>query len=1077
MFLGREREIGALDQVLNAASSGNGGLRVLSGEPGIGKTRLADEVVARATAKGFRVSWGRAWETGGAPAYWPWIEALAPLARTEDELPPRVQALLGSSADPVPGEGMRADPARERFELFEGVSSFVRAYGRREPLLLVFDDLHIADIPSLELLCFVARGLRVSRIAVLGTYRDFEARRPPVADMLARIAREGEVLPLRPLSREEVAELVRHETKHADAALSAAIHQLTEGNPLFLRETIYAVNANKSEVPLDALDDILHDMGALGGVLALVRSRVAGAGDQTRAVLDAAAVLGREAGRSLLSAVTGQTPNETLAALEDATLRGLLVRRGPERWAFSHVLVREAFYRSLPPDQRCALHHSIVVAWGERARAGVASEPFLAALAHHAMAALPVGDPVVAVRSARRAAAHARTQLAYEEAVLLLERARAACDEHGLDDRERAEVAIALGWAATEAGRLERGRELFREAVTLALRTGDPMLFARAALGQGAEYVLAEIRTELVDGLRAALAALGDRDGQEERRLRARLLARLAAALTPSGTPEEPLGLARQALALAEGETDVRTRIDVDVGVGSALIDFAPPAERALVNERLLRDARTASDRVLELRALTRLACDYLERGDVARSDATIAARAELAESIGHPRYLWQTPLLRSMQAMPQGRFDACEAYIAEARALAAEAPDPNAQRVMEFHRFSMLLVAGRSDALRAQEASAQRTLLSLLGNEDLSVWLGAIVAARLGEKALAAATLRGIGKERMAARMFRVSLLEAAILADVREMCEPLYQSFDGSEDANACWGPFAFSCAPPISSTLGMAAFALGRADEGRGHCERAFSLASRTDAHAHLAWVHLAWGEGAGVHDELERAIELAERLDMPEIVARAKGALGREAAPGRSSKSAPSHAATLFALRRDGSEWVIDHAGRSFRLKDVRGLGMLSQLVSHPGREIHAVDLATEADAGAGEGAPDLGDAGAVIDLRAREAYRKRVVDLREELEQAEAWRDGARAERIRGELETLTQQIAAAVGLGGRERRAGSAGERARVTVQRRVREAIKKIAEKDAVLGRHLDVAVRTGTFCAYEPEGPKRGR
>jgi non-specific serine/threonine protein kinase len=114
---------------------------------------------------------------------------------------------------------------------------------------------------------------------------------------------------------------------------------------------------------------------------------------------------------------------------------------------------------------------------------------------------------------------------------------------------------------------------------------------------------------------------------------------------------------------------------------------------------------------------------------------------------------------------------------------------------------------------------------------------------------------------------------------------------------------------------------------------------------------------------------------------------------------------------------------------------------------------------------------------VIDPRAREAYTKRIAELREELAEAEQWRDGARALRIRAELEALTQQIAAATGLGGRARRAGSAAERARVTVQRRIREVIKKIAERDADLGRHLGRAVRTGTFCLYDPEGRKSGR
>ena len=148
-------------------------------------------------------------------------------------------------------------------------------------------------------------------------------------------------------------------------------------------------------------------------------------------------------------------------------------------------------------------------------------------------------------------------------------------------------------------------------------------------------------------------------------------------------------------------------------------------------------------------------------------------------------------------------------------------------------------------------------------------------------------------------------------------------------------------------------------------------------------------------------------------------------------------------------------------------------MLAQLVEQPGREIHALDLASENDGQA----VDLGDAGEVIDRRARDAYKQRIAELRDELEEAESWSDSARAARIRGELDALTQQIAAAVGLGGRERRSGSAAERARTAVQRRIREAIKKIAEQDRELGRHLDWAVRTGTFCAYEPGGKKSGR
>ncbi|HEY3666148.1 MAG TPA: BREX system ATP-binding domain-containing protein [Polyangiaceae bacterium] len=1074
MLVGRARELDDLEHLLDAASTGQGGLRVIFGEPGIGKTRLADELAARARARQFTVSWGRAWETGGAPAYWPWLEILGPLTEGASDVPPRLTALLDRSSAAPRGDGTRADPARERFELFEAVGSFLRSCARQTPLLLVFDDLHAADVASLELLSFVARGLRAARVAIVVTYRDAESRLAPVAEVLGRITREGSALSLRRLSGAEVAELVRHDRGHFDAALAAALFELTEGNPLFLCETLHVVGAGSGLVPLSAMRDI----SVAGGVLAVVRGRLSGADPGLRALLDVAAVLGREVSLSLLSESSGLPAELTQRGLEEATLRGLLQKRGDNRWLFSHVLVREAFYHELSERRRCELHLAVADALGRRG-ALAAGGGELATLAHHALASLPMGDALGAIRTARLAADHARSQLAYEEAIALLERALTTCDRLGVNDVERAEVELALGWASTEAGRLERGRDLFRSAARTARAAADPALLARAALGQGGEYVLAEIRSELVDVLREALAALGEPTQIEARRLRARLLARLAAALTPSATPEEPLGLAREALAMTVNEVDARTRIDVDVGVGAALMDFAPPGERIPVNERLLRDARAVGDRVLRLRALTRLACDHLERGDVAAADAAIAARAALADAIGHPRYQWQTPLMRSMRAMTDGRFEDCEAEINEARRIAAEVSDPNAERCIEIHRLSMLLVAGRTEDLRAQWPAALRVLGSLPDGLALHTWVTALVSARLGDAETAAQALRSLGRSSvMTARMARASLADAALLAGVPEVYDRVYQSFS-DDDVLASWGPFAFACGPPIARLLGAIAFARGRLELAVRHCERALILSTRMDASAHQAWVHLTWGEGLTGAPEarahLEQARALADKLHMPEVLKRAQSALdqGIRAAP---SQPAASSAAPAFSLRREAAGWLLEHAGCRYSLKDLRGLGMLQKLLEVPQRELHVLDLATET-ASEASAVIDLGDSGELLDSRARDAYKQRILDLREQIEEAERFADSARVARLRYELDALTDQIAGAVGLGGRERRSGSNAERARIVVQRRVREAIKKIAELDAELGRHLDWTVRTGTFCAYEPSGRRAPR
>jgi hypothetical protein len=168
--------------------------------------------------------------------------------------------------------------------------------------------------------------------------------------------------------------------------------------------------------------------------------------------------------------------------------------------------------------------------------------------------------------------------------------------------------------------------------------------------------------------------------------------------------------------------------------------------------------------------------------------------------------------------------------------------------------------------------------------------------------------------------------------------------------------------------------------------------------------------------------------------------------------------------FLRMEREGELWTITTDARSLRVKDAKGLRILAELVGEPGRERHVLELSEPG------GASDTGDAGEVIDARARDAYRERIALLRAEIEEAEADNDLGRAERSRAELELLTRELARAVGLGGRERRSGAAAERARVNVQRRLRDAIRRIGEQDAELGRHLEWAVRTGTFCSYDP-------
>jgi non-specific serine/threonine protein kinase len=171
----------------------------------------------------------------------------------------------------------------------------------------------------------------------------------------------------------------------------------------------------------------------------------------------------------------------------------------------------------------------------------------------------------------------------------------------------------------------------------------------------------------------------------------------------------------------------------------------------------------------------------------------------------------------------------------------------------------------------------------------------------------------------------------------------------------------------------------------------------------------------------------------------------------------------------ALRREGEYWVIARGDQVFHLKDTLGLGYLSRLLHEPDRELLALDLA-----GADHGAMP-GDAGPVLDAQAKAVYRNRLRELADDLEEAEGFSDAGRAERARSEIDALTEQLAGAVGLGGRDRRAASATERARLNVTKALKSAIRRIAREDAVLGRHLDRSVRTGTYCCYAPDPATR--
>jgi predicted ATPase len=455
-FVGREPELAQARAALEHALAGRGQLLLLAGEPGIGKTRLAAEVEALAQACGARTRWGRCHEGESERAYWPWeqilrtelaewdadaaLAALGEAATVElAELVPELRLRLSELPRPEAG----AERARAR--LFDGVVTLLRARGAEAPRLLVLDDLHQADEPSLRLLRFVVRELARLPVLLVATYRDAEAHAsPPLVHTFAELARghpERRTLVLAGLDAGSAERLIRGRLGSAVSAhLVRACQARSEGNPLFLRELLHWLERRDArEMPAAEVPE---------GIRHVLRQRTAGLTEPCRAALEAAAVLGREFPAALLASLCEIEQPALLARLEEAEAARLVeaVPGHPGRFRFTHGLIAETLYEALGAAQRVRLHARAADALETRYRPQAlvptrAPLPIrgvhLAELAHHFSAALPAGDAAKALDYCERAGEHALALLAFEEAGRHFERALRVLDAATPADEER----------------------------------------------------------------------------------------------------------------------------------------------------------------------------------------------------------------------------------------------------------------------------------------------------------------------------------------------------------------------------------------------------------------------------------------------------------------------------------------------------------------------------------------------------------------------------------------------------------------------------------------------------------------
>ena len=1083
VFVGRERELDGLRAVFEDAFAGRGRLVMLVGEPGIGKTRTAEELAAHARDRGASVLWGACHEGEGAPAYWPWVQILRSLLRDERSI-----ADSGAAADvaqllPELGDGEGAQPLSSeihpehlRFRLFDAITTLLKDSAERRPLMLVLDDLHWADRPSLLILQFLAREIPQTRIMLVGTYRHTDiGRQHPLTETLGELSR-GEGVILRGLSEQDVARFIEAMGHSPSDDLVSSLYATTEGNPFFVAETMRLL---ASEGRLDGRGPgIAIPMGAR----MLIGRRLNRLSPDCNELLAIASVSGSTFNSEVLGRISDMMGDRLLEVLDEAVAAGVIeeVSGAFGRYRFAHALIRETLYEELSTARRIRIHRAIAEAQ-EQMHGG--DDASLADIARHYFEAAKGGDVDKAIEYTRRAGDRALELLAYEDAVLHYRRAMQVVElKDRPDERTRIELLIALGAALNRAGETTGAKDAFFEAADLARRSDAPELRAAAALGFGGGLEASEVSGQVdetsVRLLQDALASMPQEDGA----LRARLMGRLAAAMYWSAPFEQRESLSRHAVEMAR-------RLDDPAVIAASLASrryatWSPENidERIADAGEILRLANVVGDKERVLQAHRWLLTDFLERGDIEAGYGEIDAHTRLADGLRQKIYIGYSAMFRALRALWEGRLDDAEALAREADAIGKTIGHHLAEGLFFAQMFRILWERGELVALE----EAMSSMRSSLGESGFLT-----TSSAPGISATLALALAEFGKVDEAKMMYErlcgdsieavprgyhwlvaIGHLSATcVIVGDRSRSEAFYRLLLPFADRLVVGGPPPFTIFGPVSYFLGLLAGFEERIEDARRHFDAALQIAAASQARPMLARIQLGYAQALAEAEpeeaqRLARAVaESADTLGMRGVAKASRVLLKRlGAVPEEAKASAPPTSDYVF--RREGDYWALAFNGPVFRLKDQKGLGHIARLLRSPGKEIPALDLA-------GSGLENPSDAGEVLDATARAAYRSRLEDLAEELEDAERNNDEGRASRTREEIDVLTDQLSAAVGLGGRARKASSVAERARVSVRNAIASTLKAIKANDEALWRHLSKAVRTGNLCSYDPETP----
>jgi DNA-binding CsgD family transcriptional regulator/tetratricopeptide (TPR) repeat protein len=896
-FVGRAAELEKLRRLMPRAEGEGRRVALLAGEPGAGKSRLAREFAAEAAAEGMLVLCG-ACDAAVRTPYRPFVEALDQLVRVTD--PAALGAALGtgggeltrllpdlpSRVGELPGP-VEADPDTERHRLHTAVAELLENVSSGRPVLVVLEDGHWADAPTLLMLRHLARPAGRGRLLLLATFRDTEADMPAgLAETLADLRRAEAVVRMRlsGLSGEEVSDLVSRAAGSDPGAelseLADTIHDLTGGNAFLVCELWRAlletgiVEVSGGEVRVTRP---LSELGTPESVHEVVGQRLSRLAPKTTDLLELAAVAGPEFELEPVRRAAGLSEEELLVALEEAVGSGMIEELRSQRLAcrFTHEIVRRALYDRLSRLRRAELHLRV---GEELERAGGASDCALADLAHHFGAAAPFGGTERAVDYNLRAASAASAALAFDDAGTRLRTAIGIGIE---DEAERARVLLELGSASHRAGKATDAQEAFVAAAEIARRLDSPELLARAAIGYEEACWRPGIASRVsIELLEEALTTVGEGDAE----LRIGLLAGLARGLSFAGEPVRGAVVRGNAVALAREHGDRRAL--AWVLVRSYWARGTTPLEEILT---MLTEARNIAEEMgdteIQTEAMAWRGATLVALCDLDSARDEVAAVREMAERTAQPFMNHVAEHYGSAIALCQGNLAESEAMAERSREWGRLLIGRDASGTYGIQMFGLRREQGRL----AELAPAMRILAGAVDREG--PWRPGLIAvlAELGMEREARRELAALAAEGIEG--FRTSLWTAALvyLADAcaalddETMAAIVYPELEPLAGTNVMIGHMV-ACYGAADRYLGMLAATLKEPVRAEEHFERAMDLNRRMGASTWLA--HTAYeygrfllGRGAGSRERagelLGEATALAERIGMEGLLGKIRG----------------------------------------------------------------------------------------------------------------------------------------------------------------------------------------------------------